>query len=142
MPTTVVGEDSTLLLEVQEIELLTSETMPDKLIWSGKFSSHDRVTLNGEHFMCTTPEILLNPPAGMSMYSFDKQFVLDMGVQMNEAPASSNTEITKKMVCVYKQIPTGEDESPCCQTYFDDRYYWKQRIWVMGTVGGLHVLPP
>ena len=105
MPTTVVGEDSTLLLEVQETELLTSETMSDKLIWSGKFSSNDRVTRNGEHCMCISPEILLNPPSGMSMYSFDKQFVLDMGVQMNEAPASSNTEITKKCYVCTSRFP-------------------------------------
>ena len=32
--------------------------------------------------MTLKPEIVINPPAGLTVYSFDRRFIFDFGVQM------------------------------------------------------------
>ena len=56
--------------------------------------------------MTLKPDIVIDPPVGLTVYSFDKQFILDLGVQMVREPLGEvATDLTKKCFNCSKTLP-------------------------------------
>ena len=91
---TLLGEESTLLLTVHEINLVECDEEPGKLFWDKSYKGKS-LEVSGQYVISVRPDVVVSPPPNMSMFCFDKQLILDIGVQLTEEPDGPSTALTK-----------------------------------------------
>ena len=89
----LIGEDSTLVLDVKRVNIVASG---DKLFWDGSFQSDTCEIVSGKYVITVKPDIVLDPPDGLTVYSFDKQLILDLGIQMVQELAGEDANEVRK----------------------------------------------
>ena len=130
----MLGQDSTIALEVQKINLVPNPNNPEKLHWDGSVSDSSE-NLSGKYVLAIKPDIDLTPPDKLTVYTFEKQFVLDLGVQMQREPVGEDVQqMVKKCFKCRKAVPLErmrEHVAPCSPPYpeWTSRRY--QYMWVL-----------
>ena len=91
----MLGQESTIALEVHKINLVANPNNPDRLHWDGTRSDSSE-NLSGKYVLAIKPDIDLNPPDNLTMYTFEKQLLLDIGVQMQREPVGEDVNLMLK----------------------------------------------
>ena len=81
------------MLDVKRINIVASG---DKLFWDGSFQSDTCETVSGKYVITVKPDIVLDALDCLTVYSFDKQFILDLGIQMTQEPDEEDANEVRK----------------------------------------------
>ena len=129
---TLLGEESTLLLTVHEINLVECDEEPGKLFWDNSYKGKS-LEVSGQYVISVRPDVVVSPPPNMSMFCFDKQLILDIGVQLTEEPDGPSTALTKtnKKLSQRNRCTNHVLTCPICNAHV-----WKYNL--LGHYGSIH----
>ena len=101
----LLGQESSVVLEICKINLVPNPNNLNDLYWDGNVSGSPE-SVNGKNVLALKPQIDLTPPNGLTKYYFDRQFILDVGVQMPNDPDDEDvTLLLRDCFHCSKRIP-------------------------------------
>ena len=93
----------TLQLEVQELNITEVDGV---YRWGGSYLDN-MFTVKGEFATPVKPDIDLNAPEGMTMFSFDRSLIMDMAVLFKEVPLPQTANDLQCKLCTKKINQNG-----------------------------------